>query len=112
MNITGPLNIAMSDNDAGNREIHLSFKQDFAALPLQQRSEIFQEYITSLTDDLQSQEESDANRQGMTMILQICVELQPHIDTDDIPLEETIVGEIKEHDPIGSIKLAGQTPPN
>ena len=108
MNITGPLNIAMSDNDAGNRELHLSLKQDFAALTLPQRSENFKEYIISLTNDLENQKGSDASRQGMTMILQLCVELQPHIDADELPLEETIIGEIKEQDPIGNIKLSGQ----
>jgi hypothetical protein len=29
MEITGPLNIGVLDNDAGGREIHLSFKPDF-----------------------------------------------------------------------------------
>jgi hypothetical protein len=107
MDITGPLNIAMLDNDAGNRELHLSFKDDFIALTLQQRSKTFQEYITSLTNEVQNQKESDASRQGMTMIIQFCIELQPHIDANEISLDETIVGEMKEHDPIGSIKLSG-----
>jgi len=74
MEITGPLNIGVLDNDAGGREIH---KLD----------------------------ESDVNRQGMTTILQICEQLQPQIDANELPLEETIVVNIQSHNPFGNIKI-------
>jgi hypothetical protein len=45
------------------------------------------------------------NRQGMTTILQICEQLQPHIDANELPLEETIVVNIQSHNPFGNIKI-------
>lgn len=107
MEITGPLNIGVLDNDTGSREIHLSFKADFRVLNLQQQSESFQEFIKTLINEIHKLDESDANRHGMTTILQICEQLQPHIDANELPLEETIVVNIQSHNPFGNIKITG-----
>jgi Asp/Glu/hydantoin racemase len=105
MEITGPLNIGVIDNDTGGREIHLSFKPDFRILNLKQQSESFQAFIKILINEIHKLDESDANRQGMTTILQICEQLQPHIDANELPLEETIVVNIQSHNPFGNIKI-------
>ena len=107
MEITGPLNIGVLDNDSGGREIHLSFKPDFRILNLQQQSQSFQEFIKTLINENHKLDESDANRQGMTTILQICEQLQPHIDANELPLEETIVVNVQSHNPFGNIKISG-----
>ena len=105
MEITGPLNIGVLDNDSGGREIHLSFKADFRILNLQQQSQSFQEFIKTLINEIHKLDEADANRQGMTTILQICEQLQPHIDANELPLEETIVVNVQSHNPFGNIKI-------
>ncbi|MCK5396379.1 MAG: transcriptional regulator [Gammaproteobacteria bacterium] len=107
MEITGPLNIGVLDNDTGGRELQLSFKPEFRVLTLQQQSEKFQEFIKTLINEIHQLDESDANRQGMTTILQICEQLQLHIDANELPLEETIVVNIQTHSPFGNIKISG-----
>ncbi len=105
MEITGPLNIGVLDNDSGGRELHLSFKADFRILNLQQQSQSFQEFIKTLINEIHKLDEADTNRLGMTTILQICEQLQPHIDANELPLEETIVVNIQSHNPFGNIKI-------
>jgi hypothetical protein len=107
MEITGPLNIAVLENDTGGRELQLSFKAEFRILNLQQQTENFQEFIKTLINEIHKLDASDANRQGMTTILQICEQLQPHIDANELPLEETIVVSIQTHSPFGNIKISG-----
>ena len=107
MEITGPLNIGVLDNDTGGRELHLSFKAEFRVLNLQQQIERFQEFISILIRQIQQLDEADPNRQGMTTILQICEQLKPHIEANELPLEETIVVNIQSHNPFGNIKISG-----
>ena len=107
MEITGPLNIGVLDNDTGGRELHLSFKAEFRILNLQQQTESFQKFISTLINQIQKLDESDVNRQGMTTILQICEQLKPHIESNELPLEETIVVNIQTHSPFGNIKISG-----
>jgi hypothetical protein len=105
MEITGPLNIGVLDNDTGGREIHLSFKPDFRVLSLPQQSASFQDFIRTLINEIYKLDESDINRQGMTTILQICEQLQPHIDANELPLEETIVVNVQTQSPFGNIRI-------
>ncbi len=102
---TGPFNIQVLETDTGDRELHLSFKEKFRASSVQQRSESMQSYINYLTDEILLLEESDQTRQGMINILQICEQLQPHIHTDELQLEETIVGSFQSNDPFANIKI-------
>ena len=106
MEISGPLKIGVIDNDTGGREIHLDFKPDFRILNLQQQSASFQEFIKTLINEIHKLDKSDPNRQGMSTILQICEQLQPHIDANELPLEETIVVNIQSHNPFGNIKIS------
>ena len=105
MEIIGPLNIGVLDNDTGGRELHLSFKPEFRILNITQQSENFQAFIKTLINEIHKLDESDDNRQGMTTILQICEQLQPHNDANELPLEETIVVNIQTHNPFGNIQI-------
>lgn len=107
MEISGPLNIGVLDNDSGGRELHLSFKPEFRVLNLQQQTGKFKAFIKTLVNQIHQLEESDSNRQGMMTILQICEQLQPHIEANELPLEETIVVNIQSHNPFGNIKISG-----
>lgn len=106
MEITGPLKIGILDNDSGGREIHIGFKDEFRKLNLQQQTEGFQEFIKALINQIHQLDESDSNRQGMMTVLQICQQLQPHIEANEIPLEETIVVNIESHNPFGNITIS------
>ena len=94
MEIQGPFSIAINDNsDTGNRELHLGFKPAFQQLNLEQRIENLKQHLSELEQGV-ANEADDNNRQGMLTILQIAQQLSPHIEADEIPLEETIVIEI------------------
>jgi len=92
--IQGPFTIAVSDNsETGLRELHLGFKPAFQQQDLQGRLAAVNDYLEILQADIET--ETDANnQQGMLTILQISQELLPHLESDEIPLDETIVIEI------------------
>ena len=105
MIIEGPLSIGIIDNDNGTRELHLDFNDDFRALKLSQQAEAFHEFLLYLKSEIGVLEEDDPNRQGMMMILQISEQLLPHIEANEIPLDETIVVNLEVNNPFGNIKL-------
>ncbi len=105
MEITGPLKIGVIDNDSGGRELHLSFKPEFRILTLPQQSEEFQRFIQTLNTEIHQLDETDPNRQGMLTILQICEQLKPHIDANELPLEETIEVTLQTQSPFGNIQI-------
>ena len=92
--IQGPFTIAVNDNsETGLRELHLGFKPAFQQLDLQSRLSAVKDYLSDLQKNIDA--ESDANnQQGMITIVQISQELLPHLESDEIPLDETIVIEI------------------
>lgn len=94
MEIQGPFTIAISDNsDTGLRELHLGFKPATQQLDLPTRITLIKDYLIELQRDIESEKDS-TNQQGMITISQIVEELLPHLETDEIPLNETIVIEI------------------
>ncbi|MCW8933767.1 MAG: transcriptional regulator [Gammaproteobacteria bacterium] len=94
MEIQGPFTIAVNDNnETGLRELHLGFKPAFQQLDLSSRLNMLQDYIKDLQKDIDT--ETDVkSQQGMITIMQISQELTPHLEADEIPLEETIVVDI------------------
>ena len=94
MEIQGPFTIAVNDNsETGLRELHVGFKPAFQQLDLQSRLSNLKDYLSDLQNSIEV--ETDANnQQGMITIMQISQELLPHLESDEIPLEETIVIEI------------------
>jgi len=94
MEIQGPFTIAINDNsETGLRELHLGFKPGFQQLELAERLTTLNDYLASLNNDI-STEADPNNQQGMIMIVQVAQELYPHLESNEIPLEETIVIEI------------------
>jgi len=94
MEIQGPFTIAINDNgETGLRELHLGFKPGFQQLELAERLTTLNDYLTSLNDDI-STESDPNNQQGMILIAQVAQELYPHLQSNEIPLDETIVIEI------------------
>lgn len=94
MDIPGPFTIVMNDNsETGLRELHLGFKPEFQQLQKAERLTVLKDYLSVLHNDIANETDPD-NQQGMITIAEIAQELYPHIESNEIPLEETVVIEI------------------
>jgi len=105
MEINGPFKIGVMQNDMGGNELHLNFTAEFRAMNSAQQADSFQNYINSLINEISRLDEKDTNRQGMLTILQVAEQLMPHIQANEIPLEETIVISLQQDNPFGNITL-------
>ena len=105
MIIDAPFKIGILDTATGGRELQLEFTEEFRHLNLAQQADEFSDYISRLINEISRLDESDADRQGMITIRQIAEQLQPHIEANEIPLEETIVIELQHDNPFGNIRL-------
>ena len=105
MLIEGPLNISIEDQDNGGRELRLEFTPEFKSLKLPQQSDSFHEFIHFLKTEIDILEEKDPNRQGMLTVLQIAKELLPHIESNEIPLEDAIIVNLQTSNPFGNIDI-------
>jgi len=104
MDIEGPVRVGVVDKDDGTgRELHLDFSDNFRRLSDGQRISEFRSYINILRNKSSGNSLDEADRQGMLLILQIAEQLLPHLETDQLPLEETIVIEIKPETILGSL---------
>ncbi|NNJ95921.1 MAG: transcriptional regulator [Gammaproteobacteria bacterium] len=92
-------------NDMGGNELHLDFTAEFRAKNIAQQTDAFQQYIRDLINDISRLDPNDPNRQGMLTILQVVEQLMPHIEANEIPLEETIVISLQQDNPFGTITL-------
>lgn len=104
MLIQGPLKIGITDTDNNERELRLEFTQEFKSLKLDKRCDSFHEFIHYLKTEIDVLEENDPNRQGMLTIQQIVEQLLPHIESDEIPLEDAVIVNIKSDNPFGNIQ--------
>ena len=105
MEIKGPFNIGIMQNDMDGHELHLEFTTEFRSMNAAQQADTFQNYIVSLINEISHLDEKDVNRQGMLTILQVAEQLMPHIQANEIPLEETIVVNLQQDNPFGNITL-------
>ena len=105
MLIEGPLNISIVETETGDRELHLKFTPEFKALKLNQQCDSFHEFIHYMKTEIDVLEESDPNRHGMLTIQQIAEQLLPHIESNEIPLEDAIVVNIQVDSPFGNIAI-------
>lgn len=103
MLIEGPLLISVVDNDDGSRELQLKFTPEFKALKLDQQCDSFHEFIHYMKTEIATLEETDPNRQGMLTIQQIAEQMLPHIEANEIPLEDAIIVNIQADSPFGNI---------
>ena len=98
MEISGPLNIALLDRETTPvRELHISFTEEFRALPIEERVKAFEEYIQQLYQSAQVIPQDSNEYQGVVLILQFAQEVFPFIQQDEIPLNETIVVSIQQN---------------
>ena len=94
MQIAGPFSIQLIEDDAGSgRELHFSFTDAFKSDTPTARKLQFDQHLSWLREAAADADEAD--RQGLVVVAQVCEALQPHIDADELPLDETIVIEIE-----------------
>ena len=105
MKITGPLTIGILENDLGGREVHLDFNNDFRILHLSQQIDTFRAFIANLSKDINELDDDSPDKKGMLTIYQICEQIMPHIEANEIPLEETIVVSFQSENPFGNISI-------
>lgn len=103
MQIEGPFNINVVDkSDSQSRELQLTFAAEFKNSPIDKRVTELKNYLNHLQNNIQSTD-NDAEKQGMLTILQIAEQILPHVESDEIPLQETIVIEIGPSSPFDEL---------
>ena len=103
MEINAPFSINVVDNTETNtRELHLQFQASFNNYPLEMRISLLINYINELKTNI-AQEIDEPNKQGMLTILQITEQMLPHIENDEIPLDEKIIIELGTNSPLENI---------
>ena len=105
MKITGPLKIGILENDMGGREVQIDFTAAFQALNLQQQTDEFRGFIANLAKNIEAMDEDNADKKGMLTIYQICEQIMPHLEANEIPLNETIVVSFETENPFGNIQI-------
>lgn len=80
----------VDDEALDKRTLEISFIEDFQQLQHDQQLSELKSYIQRLYQNAQTLNKGQADRQGVLMIMQICEELLPHIQQQDIDLNETI----------------------
>lgn len=95
MDITPPFSISVHDPKPELRELHLSFTDEFQQMSIEQRLESVRAYIESLIKQSHSLEDAGTQR-GVMMVIEISEQLLPHIQSDSLPLKETLIVELGE----------------
>ena len=95
MDITGPIKVGVVEpSPQGNYELHIDFTEAFRAADLASQGEQFRSYLADLSALLRG-DIDERNAQGVLLIQQICEQLQPHIETGEVALGETLVIEVQ-----------------
>jgi len=95
MSVTPPFDIAVHDPKPTLRELHLSFTSAFQAMDVDQRLEALRAYVESLIKQSESLQDENAQR-GVITVIQITEQLLPHIQSNSLPLHETLIVELGE----------------
>ena len=92
MLIDGPLKLQIIEND-GNRELHITFKEEYLLLDLQSRVEKLKQHLNDLHAHYHASNDA-AEQQGMQMIIQVVSQIMPLVEAEEMGSEETIVLEL------------------
>ena len=92
MLIDGPLKLQIMENDT-ERELHVTFKEEFQQLDLQSRVEQMQQHLNDLHTHYHASNDA-AEQQGMQMIIQVVSQLLPLIEAEKVACDETIILEL------------------
>lgn len=95
MDVTAPFNISVHDPKPELRELHLDFTDEFRQMAVEQRLECIRAYIESLITQSQATEDASSQR-GVMTVIEIAEQLLPHIQSDSLPLQQTLIVEMGE----------------
>jgi|GEM_PF-3155339 len=101
MLIDGPLKLQIIEKD-GNRELHITFNEDYQQLDLQNRAEQMKQHLNDLHAKYNASNDA-AEKQGMQMIIQVVSQILPLIESEKIATEETIILELGKTTPINDL---------
>lgn len=95
MKIEGPLIVSVLDDDIQNkRTLEIDFTEQYQKLTVEQQTADMKKYIQQLFQNAEALPDKDSNRQGLLLIMQICEELLPLIQQQELDLNETITMEL------------------
>lgn len=95
MKIIGPLSVSILDDDIQNkRTLEINFKQEFQQLEHSLQISEMKKYIQSLFQNAQPMQDNYADKEGLLLVMQICEQLLPLLQQDELDLAETITLEM------------------
>ena len=95
METTEPFVIAVHDPKPELRELHLDFTDKFKQMSVDQRLECIRAYIESLITKSKAIEDASSQR-GLMTVIEIAEQLLPHIQTESLPMDQTLIVEMGE----------------
>ena len=91
MKIDGPISVSVVDDETLlKRTLEITFKKEFQLLSVEQRGSDLRRYIQSLFQHSQVLKEGQADKTGLILIMQLCEQLLPFVQQDELDLSETI----------------------
>jgi len=93
MDVTVPFDISVHDPKPDLRELHFSFTDDFQVMSVDDRLETLRAYVASLIKQAQALEDIESQR-GIITVIEITEQLLPHIQANNLPLQEVLIVEI------------------
>jgi len=90
-----PFNISVHDPKPQLREMHLTFTPAFKKMSVNQRSESLHAHIASMIDQVKLTTDTSI-QQGLMIVIDLTEQILPHIESDSLPLNETLIVEMGE----------------
>ncbi len=90
MAVKVPFNIGYGGGDGQAPELHLSFTTEFQQMDLSQRVKVYKDYLEYLIAQAQLAQD-ETSQKGIITLLQIAEQLFPHVQSEQIPLDQTLV---------------------
>jgi len=91
-----PFDIAVHDPQPKLRELHLSFTSEFQQMTVEQRLHALRTYIESMLAQAKSTDDTGTQK-GLMMVIELTEQLLPHIQSESMPLQETLIVEMGEN---------------
>lgn len=93
MQTDAPFDISVHDPSPQLRELHFSFTAAFQQMDVGQRLESIRQYVLSLIEQAKVAKDPSTQK-GIMTVVEISEQLLPHIQSDTMPLEQTLIVEI------------------
>jgi len=95
MKIEGPISVSIIDDDVqAKRTLEINFTEQFQQLDLAKQVSELKAYIQKLFQNAEALPEGQADREGQLLIMQICEQLLPLVQQQELDLAETIALEM------------------